>query len=166
MKITLSFEKTISQDISIMVDVLRASTTITLALNKFNEIIPCFTPEEAFELKDENGGVITGERDGAKIDGFDIGNSPKAMRNFKSNSKTLILTTSNGTRILKNMKSKVLIGCLINADAVAEASLNLATTHIDVVMAGVKGDFAIEDYLASGEIIHQISLNCKDCEIS
>ena len=46
MKITLSLEKTISNDVSIMVDALRASTTITLALNNFNKIIPCFTPEE------------------------------------------------------------------------------------------------------------------------
>ena len=51
MKVTLSFEKTSSEDISIMVDALRASTTITLALNNFNRIIPCFTPEEAFKLK-------------------------------------------------------------------------------------------------------------------
>lgn len=51
MKITLSFEKTQTKDTSIMVDALRASTTITLALNNFNKIIPCFTPEEAFELK-------------------------------------------------------------------------------------------------------------------
>lgn len=51
MKVTLSFENTISDDVSIMVDALRASTTITLALNNFEKIIPCFTPEEGFELK-------------------------------------------------------------------------------------------------------------------
>ena len=103
MKITLSFEETISSDVSIMVDVLRASTTITAALNKFEEIIPCFTPEEAFKLKSETGGVIAGERKGAKVEGFDIGNSPNALKNFDTDSKTLILTTSNGTRILENM---------------------------------------------------------------
>ena len=166
MKVTLSFEETSSGDVSIMVDVLRASTTITLALDKFNEIIPCFTPEEAFELKSETGGVIAGERKGAKLEGFDIGNSPAALKNFKSESDILILTTSNGTRILKNMGSKVLIGCLNNASAAAKASLDLAETHIDVVIAGVRGKFAIEDYLAAGEIIYQISQRCEDCEIS
>ena len=166
MKVTLSFEKTSSSDVSIMVDALRASTTMTIALDNFDEIIPCFTPEEAFELKNKTGGVIAGERGGAKIEGFDVGNSPNAIKDIKSSSNTLILTTSNGTRILEDMNSKVLIGSLINASAVAKASLNLATTHIDVVMAGVRGEFAIEDYLAAGEIIYQISEICKDCEIS
>ena len=165
MKVTLSFEETISSDVSIMVDVLRASTTITTALDKFSQIIPCFTPEEAFKLRDETGGIIAGERKGAKIEGFDIGNSPNAIINFDTNSDTLILTTSNGTRILEKMNSQVLIGCLNNAEAVADASINLAKKHIDLVMAGVWGNFAIEDFLAAGEIIHQISEKCSDCEI-
>lgn len=166
MKVTLSFEETISSDVSIMVDVLRASTTITAALNKFEEIIPCFTPEEAFKLKNETGGVIAGERKGAKVEGFDIGNSPNALKNFDTDSKTLILTTSNGTRILEKMNSKVLIGCLNNANAVADASVELGESHVDLVMAGVWGKFAIEDFLAAGEIIHQISEKCSSCEIS
>lgn len=165
MKVTLSFEESISRDVSIMVDVLRASTTITTALDKFDQIIPCFTPEDAFKLKKETGGVIAGERKGAKVEGFDIGNSPNAILNFESDSNILILTTSNGTRILENMNSQVLIGCLNNAEAVAEASIKLAKDHIDLVMAGVWGKFAIEDYLAAGEIIHQISKKCSDCEI-
>ena len=165
MKVTLSFEETKSSDVSIMVDVLRASTTITTALDKFSQIIPCFTPEEAFKLRDETGGIIAGERKGAKIEGFDIGNSPNAIIDFDTDSDTLILTTSNGTRILEKMNSQVLIGCLNNAEAVADASINLAKNHVDLVMAGVWGNFAIEDFLAAGEIIHQISKKCSDCEI-
>ena len=166
MKVTLSFEKTSSSDVSIMVDVLRASTTITTALDKFSKIIPCFTPEDAFELKNKYDGVIAGERKGSKIEGFDIGNSPTAIKNFNCDSEILILTTSNGTRILENMDSKVLIGCLNNADAVADASLELAEDHIDLVMAGVWENFAIEDFLAAGEIIYHISKKCDNCEIS
>ena len=166
MKITLSFEQTISKDVSIMVDVLRASSTITLALDKFEKIIPCFTPEDAFKLKDETGGIIAGERKGAKIEGFDIGNSPNAIKDFKTDSNTMILTTSNGTRILEKMNSKVLIGCMNNAMAVAQASLEIAADHIDVVMAGVWEKFAIEDFLAAGEIISEISKACDNCEIS
>ena len=166
MKITLSFEQTISEDVSIMVDVLRASSTITLALDKFDTIIPCFTPEDAFKLKDETGGIIAGERKGAKIEGFDIGNSPNAIKDFKTDSNTMILTTSNGTRILEKMNSKVLIGCMNNARAVAKASLEIACDHIDVVMAGVWEKFAIEDFLAAGEIISEISKVCDNCEVS
>ena len=166
MKVTLSFEDTSSSDVSIMVDVLRASTTITVALNNFKRVIPCFTPEEALKLNDEIGGVVAGERNGKQIEGFDIGNSPCAIRDLQSSKDTLILTTTNGTRILESMDSKVLVGCMNNAKAVALKSIQLANDHIDVVMAGVKGEFAIEDFLASGEILYWISETCKDCELS
>ena len=166
MKVTLSFEESSCNDVAIMVDALRASTTITLSLDKFEEIIPCFTPKEAFELKNNKGGVLAGERNGRQIEGFDIGNSPMGIENLKSDEKTLILTTSNGTRILENMSSKVLVGSLVNAKAVAEKSIELAATHIDVVMAGWKGNFALEDFLASGEIIYWICKKLKDCELN
>ena len=51
----------------------------------------------------------------------------------------------------------ILIGGLINAKAVAESAIEKADNHIDLVMAGWKGNFTIEDYLASGEILYQIS---------
>lgn len=168
MKVTLSFEKTCTKDVSIMVDALRASTSITLALNNFDEIIPCFTPEEAFELGEKNDSPIAGERNGVKIEGFDVGNSPEALESFKipsNKSKTLILTTSNGTRILKDMESTVLVGCLLNAKAVAEKAIEIADREIDVVMAGVKGEFALEDFLVCGEILYWINEKC-DCELN
>ena len=167
MKVTLSFEKTQTKDTSIMVDALRASTTITLALNNFDKIIPCFTPQEAFKLKEKNNAVIAGERSGIIVEGFDIGNSPREVENFPAQQKTLILTTSNGTRILKDMESKVLIGAMVNAKAVGYKSTKIAENEIDVVMAGYKGNFTLEDFLASGEILYWIynKLNGK-CEIS
>lgn len=166
MKVTLSFEETTSNDVSIMVDALRASTTITLALNNFEKVIPCFTPEEAFNLKEKTDGIVAGERGGKKVDGFDIGNTPCGIKDMKTSKDTLILTTSNGTRILKNMNSKVLVGSLVNAKAVAEKSIKLSEEHIDVVMAGVRGEFAIEDFLAAGEILYWINENLTDCELS
>ena len=166
MKVTLSFEESSSSDVSIMVDALRASTTITLALNNFKRIIPCFTPEEALDLKEKIGGTLAGERNGKRIEGFDIGNSPCALKDLKNSEDTLILTTSNGTRILENMASKVLVGSMVNAEAVGLKSIQLASTHIDVVMAGVKGKFAIEDFLAAGEILYWISKNLDGCELS
>ena len=166
MKVTLSFEESSSSDVSIMVDALRASTTITLALNNFKRIIPCFTPEEALDLKEKIGGTLAGERNGKQIEGFDIGNSPCALKDLKNSEDTLILTTSNGTRILENMASRVLVGSMVNAEAVGLKSIQLASTHIDVVMAGVKGKFAIEDFLAAGEILYCISENLDGCKLS
>ena len=166
MKVTLSFEESSSNDVSIMVDALRASTTITLALNNFKRIIPCFTPEEAFKINKEIGGILAGERGGKKIDGFDIGNTPVGIENYKTDEDTLILTTSNGTRILEKMNSKVLVGSLVNAKAVGEISAKIATEHIDVVMAGVKGEFAIEDFLVAGEILHWICENLDEYNLN
>lgn len=166
MKVTLSFETTKSSDVSIMVDALRASTTITMALNNFKRVIPCLTPEEALDLKEKHGGILVGERWGEQIEGFEIGNTPYGLKDFKSSEDTLILTTSNGTRILENMDSKVLVGSMVNAKAVAFKSVQLAEDHIDVVMAGVRGEFAIEDYLASGEILYWICQYLTDYELS
>lgn len=168
MKITLSFEKTTTTDVSIMVDALRASSSIVLGLNNFKEIIPCFTPEEAFKLGEEYNAILAGEREGIKIKGFDIGNSPKAIETYKippEKKDTLILTTSNGTRILKDMKSTVLIGSIVNAEAVGKKSVEIAENEIDVVMAGYKGNFALEDFLASGEIIYWIEKELTDNSI-
>ena len=168
MKITLSFEKTTTTDVSIMVDALRASSSIVLGLNNFKEIIPCFTPEEAFKLGEEYNAILAGEREGIKIKGFDIGNSPKAIETYKippEKKDTLILTTSNGTRILKDMKSTVLVGSIVNAEAVGKKSVEIAENEIDVVMAGYKGNFALEDFLASGEIIYSIEKELTDNSI-
>ncbi|MBR4446815.1 2-phosphosulfolactate phosphatase [Methanobrevibacter sp.] len=166
MKVTLSFEESTSSDVSIMVDALRASTTITLALNNFKRIIPCFTPEEALDLKEKVGGILAGERNGKQIEGFELGNSPYVIKDFEPSQDTLIFTSTNGTRILENMNSKVLVGSLVNAKAVALKSIKLASEHIDVVMAGVKGEFAIEDFLAAGEILYWINENLDECELS
>ena len=162
----MNFEESSSSDVSIMVDALRASTTITMALNNFKRIIPCFTPEEALDLKENVGGILAGERNGKQIEGFDIGNSPSAIKDFEASEDTLILTTTNGTRILEKMNSKVLVGSMVNAESTGKKSIQLATDHIDVVMAGVKGKFAIEDYLAAGEILYWISENLEECELS
>lgn len=169
MKVSLSLEKTCTDDVSIMVDALRASTTITFALNNFEEIIPCFSPEEAIELSEKHNSIVAGERSGIKVEGFDVGNSPGKVEEFEipaDKSRTLILTTSNGTRILENMNSTVLIGSLANAKAVAQKAVEICDNEIDVVMAGYRGDFALEDFLVSGEILYWIDKLGSDVELS
>lgn len=155
MQVTLSFEKSLSRDVAVMVDVLRASTTITVALDNFNQIIAIKDKGKAIELAGKHQAVLAGEREGAKIEGFDTGNSPVEIKNFSG--KCLVLTTSNGTRILEGMNAKALIGSFINAKAVAKAASEIADNHIEIVMAGVRGQFAIEDFLGAGEIISNLT---------
>jgi 2-phosphosulfolactate phosphatase len=159
MKVSLSLDKSYSEDVAILVDVLRASTTITVAMENFRTIIPVKSIEEAKKLAEKHDAVLAGERNGAAIEWFDTGNSPLEISKFMGD--VLVITTSNGTRILEGMKAKVIIGSFINAKAVANMAMELAVNHIEVVMAGVEGKFAIEDFLGAGEIIG----NLKNCNL-
>jgi 2-phosphosulfolactate phosphatase len=154
MQVSLSLERSFSHDVAIMVDVLRASTTITVALEKIPYIVPTREIEEAMAMATKHDAFIAGERRGATIEGFDTGNSPLEIK--KLNGKTLIITTSNGTRILEGFHGQALIGSFINAQAVAQKATEIASDHIEVVMAGVRGRFAIEDFLGAGEIISHL----------
>ncbi|WP_414470348.1 2-phosphosulfolactate phosphatase [Methanobacterium sp. ACI-7] len=154
MQVNLSFEKSFSTDVAVMVDVLRASTTITVALDNFNQIMAVKDKEHAIRLANEHNAVLAGERRGKKIEGFDTGNSPVEIKNFSGD--YLVLTTSNGTRILEGMNAKALVGSFVNARAVAKAASKLADDHIEIVMAGVLGRFAIEDFLGAGAIIKNL----------
>lgn len=162
MKVTLSLDKTCTNDVSIVVDSLRASTTIVAAFDNFEKVIPCFNPEQAREIAKKHKGILAGERKGSKIEDFDIGNSPTEVKSYKTDKDTLILTTSNGTRIIEPMKSTVLIGTFINSKSVAKVAVELAKNHIDVVMAGFNSDFGIDDYLAAGDILYWIEKELND----
>lgn len=157
MKVSLSFEKGYSKDLSIMVDALRASSTITIALDKFKEIYPVYTPEEAREIAEKKNAALAGERTGRTIEGFELGNSPGEMKGYDGKKDSLVLTTTNGVRVLENMESEIiLIGSFINAKACAKVACELAREHIELVMGGFERTFAIEDFLAAGEIMYWI----------
>lgn len=162
--INLSQEKSHSKDVSIMVDALRASTTVTIALDYFKEVIPAFTPEEARELSLKHNAVLAGERKGVKLEGFDIGNSPGEIKEFETNKKSMVLTTSNGIMTMENMQNPkhVLVGGFINAKSVAKAAVELAEEEIEIVMGGYNHEFAIEDFLAAGEILFYIEKELKE----
>ncbi len=146
MRVSLSLDRSYSKDVAIMVDALRASATIITALQSFKTVIPVRKIDNAVSLAAEHEAVLAGEREGAKIEGFDVGNSPVDIRNFQGD--ILVLTTSNGTRILEDIPSStILIGSFLNTQAVASKALELAKNHVEVVMAGVNRDFTIEDFL-------------------
>ena len=155
--VNLSQRKSHSKDVSILVDALRASTTITIALDYFKEVIPAYSPEQARELSLKHDAVLAGERKGVKIDGFDLGNSPGEIKEYKTDKESIVLTTSNGVMAMENINSKhILVGGLINAKTVAKVAVELAEDEIEIVMGGYNKEFAIEDFLASGEILYWI----------
>jgi len=160
MQVSLSLERSFSHDVSIMVDVLRASTTITIALERIPHIIPTREIDEALTMAAEKDAFLAGERGGASIEGFNTGNSPIEIQ--KLTGKPLIITTSNGTRILESISGRALIGSFVNSRAVAQKAIETAVDEVEVVMAGVKGRFAIEDFLGAGEIITHLQKHDLD----
>ena len=145
---------------AVVIDVLRATTTIVTALcNGARNVIPVAEVEEAVELSrnfSPEDRVLAGERMCVQIDGFDLSNSPLQFTEERVRDKSVFLTTTNGTRAIQGVQaSEVLIGALVNATATGQY---LARQARDVVLvcAGTEGHFSMEDHLAAGAIIHAI----------
>ncbi|WP_346936230.1 2-phosphosulfolactate phosphatase family protein [Clostridium sp.] len=144
--------------IVVVIDVLRATSVMVTALNNgCDKIIPVKEIEEAVHIanKDRNNYLLGGERGGIKIDKFDFSNSPLDYSEDIVRGKSLIMTTTNGTRAIKNSEEaeKIFIGALINGRVVAEklAKLNKDVTFVN---AGTDGEFSMDDFITSGYIIN------------
>ncbi len=112
----------------IIVDVLRASSTIVAALwAGAADVIPVEFAGEALEKGKKMGAVLVGERGGKKIEGFDLNNSPTEMLGADLKGKTVVITTSNGTRV---MVEGGIIGSTLNAGAVAEYTMAGDRTYL------------------------------------
>ncbi|MCH8495140.1 MAG: 2-phosphosulfolactate phosphatase [Balneolales bacterium] len=142
----------------IVVDVLRASSTIITALsNNAKSVIPVADMGEASKIAqnlDPSGCLLCGERDGKQIEGYDLGNSPSEYTNDVVEGKTLILTTTNGTRAISRstLASKVIVAGFLNAAAVAKSVID-DESEIIIVCAGWKGRLSLEDVLCAGYIV-------------
>ncbi|MCI5867849.1 MAG: 2-phosphosulfolactate phosphatase [Methanosphaera sp.] len=171
MNINVSLCNCKTDDVAIVVDQVRASTTITVALNYFNKVIPLNDSQKALKIKEEDDDVIlAGEESSKLIEGFDINNSPVEVTNYP-NCDTLVLKTTNGTKILEQVEENdgvtTLIGTAINAEAVAKEALRLAKNEIYVVMAGRRGGFNIEDAIGAGIIVEEILKNSQEeCKLN
>ncbi len=145
----------------IVVDVIRATSTICQALASGYERVWCAAEvEDARALRDGTGEVtLGGERLGIRIDGFDLGNSPREY--LQPRTPVLAMSTTNGTRAIVTAAERcerVLIASLLNLAAVTEA----AASHgqdVAIFCAGVKSMFALDDSYVAGRIAELL-----DCE--
>lgn len=147
--------------IAVIVDILRASTTITHGLaNGADKIIPCGTVEQAREVKaaDVSGNTLLGgERGGVKIDGFDLSNSPADYSTDRVQNKTIGFTTTNGTNALLKaaQAERRVIGAFVNLSAVAELILQ-CDQPVHIVCAGTNGHVTGEDVLFAGALTDRL----------
>lgn len=146
----------------VVTDVLRATTTITVALTSgCLEVIPVLTPEEAIEMRERLGNgehlLLGGERGALKIPGFHLGNSPLEYTPEAVEGKRLIMTTTNGTRAIRRAATGkvVLLGALVNAPAVADVAAQ-AGADVSLLCAGTRDRFALEDFLAAGVLVEEL----------
>jgi 2-phosphosulfolactate phosphatase len=138
----------------VVIDVIRATSTICQALASGYERVLCTAEvEQARALRDSDGRVtLGGERLGVRIDGFDLGNSPREY--LQPRSPVLAMTTTNGTRAIVTAAARcerVLIASLLNLDAVVRAAES-AGDDVAVFCAGVKGAFALDDAYVAGRV--------------
>jgi 2-phosphosulfolactate phosphatase len=146
--------------VGIVVDVLRATSTIAQALaSGYGRVLCCAEIDDARALRMElPDSLLGGERQAVRVEGFDVGASPREFLDARAS--TLILSTTNGTRaILETSKrcERVLLGSLLNLSAVARAA---GGDDVVVVCAGFQGGFALDDVYCAGRIVQLLGGEC------
>jgi 2-phosphosulfolactate phosphatase len=155
---TLIETESMKDGTAVIIDILRASSTIITALdNGALRVVPCGTPEEAVQLKHGSapGSVLLGgERGGVRIAGFDLGNSPAEYPPDVMTGRTVAFTTTNGTRALLKASSakQILVAAFLNRNAVVDR-LNRDYLPTHLICAGTDGVVTGEDVLFAGAIV-------------
>ena len=145
----------VSAPVGIVIDVLRATSTMTQALAAgYRRVLCCSEVDEARAIAAAEGGaVLAGERKTVRIDGFDFGNSPREF--LEPAAETVVLTTTNGTRLLLAAAARcklVLVGSLLNLDAVVREAAAAGSDDVAVLCAGVQGELAMDDAYVAGRM--------------
>lgn len=142
-----------SFDIVVVVDVLRATSAMTTAMHfGVEKIIPVATIEEAKEYQAQ-GFIVGAERDGAVVEGFDFGNSPYVYIERDLQGKTVVMTTTNGTKAihLASTANTVVIGCLNNLQVLCDWLIKQHKNTL-VLASGWKDKVNLEDTICGGAI--------------
>jgi 2-phosphosulfolactate phosphatase len=152
----------------VVIDVIRATSTICQALASGYERVFCVAEvDEARALREQLGtGVLGGERKAVRIDGFDLGNSPREY--LEPAGETLVLSTTNGTRAVvaaAQRCERVYIASLLNVAAVVDASRK-ADEDMIVVCAGVQGTLALDDAFVAGRIVELLGWERTDAAVA
>jgi 2-phosphosulfolactate phosphatase len=151
--------RSLSNGVAVVIDVLRATTTIVHALAAgCVAVVPCLEVEEAVEraktLRCTGKVLVGGERGGQAIPGFDIGNSPRECTAARCKKSTLVITTTNGTRALLRAAEaeRVFVAAFVNFSAVCE-QLRADARPVHIVCAGTDGEVSLEDTLLAGALV-------------
>ena len=147
--------------VAIIVDVLRASSTIVTALGEgVTHVFPVASLEECAAYGQQHGCLTAAERDGLPAPGFDLGNSPFGFLNAgrSARGRSLAISTTNGTAALRRSlaAAEVVVGSFLNLAAVADFAWQ-QRRDVVVVCAGWKGQFCLEDAVFGGALAERLS---------
>jgi len=151
----------LSSSVVVIIDVFRATSTIASALyNGAKCVIPVDSVPKAIDISKHIGGIAAGERDGQIAEGLQHGNSPLEYNREFIENKTLVLTTTNGTRLLQMALDKnadtIVSGSFPNLSAVCDF-LQAEKKNVVLGCAGWKDRFNLEDTLFAGAVIHRLA---------
>jgi 2-phosphosulfolactate phosphatase len=149
---------------AIVIDVLRASTTIVHGFGNVGRIWPCLSVEDARERKQKDSTLLLGgERECQIIDGFDLDNSPSSYADDQFAGREVAFTTTNGTKAMLMSKGadRVFIGSFANLNSVVKAVAEF--DNIQLVCAGTNGEITSEDCLFAGSVVSGLlaKFECK-----
>lgn len=147
------------RDAAVVVDVLRATSTLAFALAAgAARVIPAATVEDARRLKQAHpDSLLCGERDGRRIEGFDLGNSPGEYRPEVVDGRTLVFASTNGSQaMLAAAKARRRVpGAFVTAAATARAVAG--ERSVVVICAGKLGGFSLEDAAFAGWLVRSLT---------
>ena len=145
-------------ELAVVIDVLRATSTIVQALDAGYESVLCCDSLDGARRMRGPGRVLAGERDCVPATGFDIGNSPAAIGTGEPLGDELVLATTNGTPAVvaaARRFDRVLIGSLLNLEATVAAIPQGA--RLAIVCSGTDGRAALEDAYVAGRIVERLA---------
>ncbi len=151
--------------VAVVIDVLRATTTIGWALTNGADSIEVFDDLDLLRTEAEKWSpekrLMLGERGGKKINGFDLGNSPLSVTKDLVKDKRLFMSTTNGTKSLKKVQDvKYLFSmALTNREAVAKRIMTLKERDVLILGSGWEGSYSLEDSLAAGALASYLIQN-------
>ena len=153
----------LNETVVVVIDVFRATSTIAAALyNGAEAIVPVDTVPKAIQIAQDVNGIAAGERDGKIADGLQHGNSPLEYHRDFIGGRKLVLTTTNGTKLLhmalNNGAADIVTGSFPNLGAVCEYLVK-QQKNVVLACAGWKDRFNMEDTLFAGAVIEQIKNN-------
>jgi len=147
------------KSIVVVVDVLRATSSMCIAFEKgVKRMIPVSKVEEALEYRNtDEDYILAAERNGKPVKSFDFGNSPQVYLDMDVKGKTVVMTTTNGTKAINIAKKdhEVIVGSFLNLDAITQW-LKERDRDVIIFCAGWKDKFNLEDTLFAGALVSSL----------